>query len=89
MESSTKVLSDMYKLTGGKITLIGAGGVCNADDAYKKIRAGASLVQMYSSFSLQGPSVIPKIKRGLTDLLIRDKLTLNEAVGIDHKSCKL
>ena len=53
MESSTAVLSEMYRLTKGRIPLIGCGGVSDGKDAYRKIRAGASLVQMYTAFAYQ------------------------------------
>ena len=88
-EMSTKVLSDMYKLTNGKIAIIGAGGISSGEDAYAKIKAGASLLQVYSAFSIKGPSLIPKINNELAALLRRDKISLHEAVGIDHRVKKI
>ncbi|GFQ07320.1 dihydroorotate dehydrogenase (quinone) mitochondrial [Phtheirospermum japonicum] len=59
---STNILKDMYILTKGRIPLIGCGGISSGEDAYKKIRAGATLVQLYTAFAYGGPALIPKIK---------------------------
>lgn len=86
-DMSTKLLSDMYKLTNGRIPLIGVGGVATGRDAYEKIRAGASLVQLYSSLALEGPAVVPRVKRELAQLLKADKFdNVQQAVGAAHKS---
>ncbi len=86
MEPSTKVLHDLYKLTGGKITLIGCGGVASGEDAYAKIRAGATLVQLYTAFALQGPQLIPRIKRELEACLARDGFeSVQDAIGAAHR----
>jgi len=83
---STKLLSDMYRLTGGKIPLIGVGGISSGADAYQKIRAGASLVQLYSALVFHGPGLVREIKSDLTELLKKDGFAcLQDAVGIDHK----
>ncbi|KAL8005515.1 putative dihydroorotate dehydrogenase, class 2, aldolase-type TIM barrel [Plasmopara halstedii] len=85
-ELSTKVLGDMYKLTKGKITLIGVGGVSSGQDAYDKIRAGASLVQMYSCLIYESPLAIPRAKKELASLLQRDGYeSVADAVGAAHK----
>mgnify|MGYP003304662653 CR=1 FL=1 len=55
----------MYNLTGGKIVLIGVGGIFSGRDAYEKIKAGASLAQLYSALIYQGPDLINKIKKEL------------------------
>lgn len=84
---STALLSEMYRLTEGRIPLIGVGGVASAEDAYAKIRAGASLVQLYTALIYQGPSLIPRIKGGLAGLLRRDGFAgVAAAVGADHRS---
>nr|CAD1840831.1 unnamed protein product [Ananas comosus var. bracteatus] len=57
---STNILKEMYILTRGKIPLIGCGGVSSGEDAYKKIRAGATLVQLYTGFAYGGPALIPR-----------------------------
>jgi dihydroorotate dehydrogenase len=85
-EPSTAVLRDMYRLTGGKLPLIGVGGVGSAEQAYAKIRAGASLVQLYSALVFDGPALVGRIKRGLIALLQRDGFaTVAQAVGADHR----
>ena len=82
---STALLADIYRLTGGNITLVGVGGVASAEDAYAKIRAGASLVQLYTALVFEGPALIGRIKRGLAELLRRDGFSsIAEAIGADH-----
>ena len=71
-EPSTALLAEMYQLTGGKLPLIGVGGVSSGADAYAKIRAGASLVQLYTALVYQGPGLVERIKRELAALLARD-----------------
>lgn len=82
--SSTEILSRMYRLTGGKIPLIGVGGISSADDAYVKIRSGASLLQLYSALVYQGFGLVRDIVEGLPVLLARDGFThVSEAIGVD------
>ena len=82
---STAVLADMYRLTGGKLPLIGVGGIASAEDAYAKIRAGASLLQLYTALVYEGPGLVGRIKRGLAQRLRADGFaSLAEAVGADH-----
>jgi dihydroorotate dehydrogenase len=84
-DRSTSVLSDLYRFTQGKIPLIGVGGVASGQDAYRKIRAGASLVQLYSALTYAGPVLIPRIKADLAALLRRDGFaSASHAVGADH-----
>eukprot|EP00300_Choanocystis_sp_HF-7_P009427 c16428_g1_i1.p1 GENE.c16428_g1_i1~~c16428_g1_i1.p1 ORF type:complete len:141 (+),score=24.32 c16428_g1_i1:846-1268(+) len=81
---STQTLRSMYRLTEGKIPLIAVGGVASAEDAYEKIRCGASLVQVYSALVYQGFGLVPDIKIGLADILKRDGFShVSEAIGID------
>jgi dihydroorotate dehydrogenase len=83
-DSSTRVLKEVYRLTHGKVPLVGVGGVDSGATAYAKIRAGASLVQLYTALSLQGPAVLYEIKRDLALLLQRDGFTsVSQAVGAD------
>ena len=85
-EPSTRVLADIYRLTGGRLPLIGVGGIAGAEHAYAKIRAGASLVQLYTALIYQGPRLIRDIRRGLPALLEQDGFaTLAAAVGADHR----
>ncbi|XP_055951077.1 dihydroorotate dehydrogenase (quinone), mitochondrial-like [Argiope bruennichi] len=84
---STEAIKDMYKLTKGQIPIVGVGGVSSGEDAYEKIKAGASLVQLYTALTYEGPPVIGKIKRELKELLIADNYNnIAEAVGADHRS---
>lgn len=79
---STELISNMYQLTKGKIPIIGVGGIFTGQDAYDKIKAGASLIQLYTSFVYHGPSRISRIKQELDVLLRADGFTsLSEAVG--------
>ena len=85
-EPATQVLFDLYRLTGGAIPLIGVGGVASGADAYGKIRAGASLVQLYTALVYHGPALVGRIKRDLAALLRRDGFTqISQAVGADHR----
>eukprot|EP00058_Branchiostoma_floridae_P019413 XP_002604903.1 hypothetical protein BRAFLDRAFT_264353 [Branchiostoma floridae] len=84
---STETVRDMYKLTKGQLPIIGVGGVSCGADAYEKIRAGASLVQLYTAMAYQGPPVVNRIKRELEKLLREDGFTsVSEAVGADHRA---
>ncbi len=81
-EKSTQVLAQLSQLTAGKLVLIGVGGISTADEAYAKIRAGASAVQLYTAMVYDGLSVVPRIARGLDALLARDGYeTVAAAVG--------
>jgi dihydroorotate dehydrogenase len=72
----------MHILTEGKLPLIGVGGVSNPVEAYQKICAGASLVQLYTGVAFQGPMLISKIKWGLIELLEKDGFSsIRDAVG--------
>ena len=85
LEPSTRVLSEMYKLTAGRIPLIGVGGVASGADAYAKIKAGATLVQFYSAMIFYGPAQVQMIKRELAALLVADGFSsISEAIGSDH-----
>ncbi|CAM9748609.1 unnamed protein product, partial [Discosporangium mesarthrocarpum] len=82
---STQTVRDMYRLTKGEVPLIGVGGIATGADAYEKIRAGASLVQVYSMLVYTGPGAVPRIKEELAALLRRDGFrSVAEAVGADH-----
>jgi dihydroorotate dehydrogenase len=81
---STQLLRRMYERTRGRVALVGAGGVASAEDAYAKVRAGASLVQVYTALAYAGPGLARDISEGLADLLERDGfLNIAEAVGKD------
>ena len=79
---STLVLKKMYKLTNGQIPLIGVGGISNGLECYEKIKSGASLVQLYSALTYEGPLVVKKILSDLVNLLKTDGYkNIKEAVG--------
>jgi len=79
---STNLIRHIYKQTQGKYTIIGLGGVFSAEDAYEKIKAGASAVQMVTGMIYKGPMVIKRINKGLVQLLERDGYShISEAIG--------
>jgi dihydroorotate dehydrogenase len=83
---STRVLGDMYRLCGGKIPIIGVGGINDAETAYAKIRAGAALVQLYSALVYEGPGLVGQIIRGLGERVRADGFSsIGDVVGIDHR----
>ncbi len=86
MDHATACLVKMYRLTAGRIPIVGCGGVASGRDAYVKIRSGATLVQLYSALVYQGPGLVTKIKRELADCLLADGFnSVSEAVGADVK----
>jgi len=86
-EPSTRVLRELYALTRGRIPLIGAGGVSSGHEAYQKLRAGASLVQLYTAFAYEGPPLVRRVKAELADCLAADGFACAaEAVGADHRA---
>lgn len=85
-DKSTAVIRNFYRLTGGKLPIIGVGGISSAQHAYEKIKAGASLVQLYTGLVYEGPSVAHSINSGLLGLLEKDSLSsVQDAVGIDNR----
>jgi dihydroorotate dehydrogenase len=78
----THFVSHIYKSTRGRLPIIGVGGIFNAEDAYDKITAGASAVQIYTGFVYEGPAAVKRINQGLIKLLDRDGFrSVGEAVG--------
>ncbi|MEE2661662.1 MAG: quinone-dependent dihydroorotate dehydrogenase [Pseudomonadota bacterium] len=76
------MVEDMYKRTEGQVPIIGSGGIASGADAYAMIRAGASLVQLYTALVFRGPLLIPQIKHELAFLLAKDGFkSVNDAVG--------
>jgi len=85
-DRSDDVVSLIYRLTRGELPTIGVGGVFTAEDAWKKICAGASLIQLYTGFIYEGPRVAHRINEGLAKILKREGFrTLDEAVGCSLK----
>jgi dihydroorotate dehydrogenase len=81
--ASTKMLAQAFLRIERKIPLIGVGGVDSAEAAWAKVRAGASLVQLYSAMVYKGPGLIGDIKRGLVETLAAENTSLAQAVGRD------
>ncbi len=83
-QPSTEILRQMRQRLGHSMVLVGVGGISSGADAYAKIRAGASLVQLYTALVFQGPGLITRIKRDLAWLLARDGFAhVADAVGKD------
>ncbi|CCW19857.1 Dihydroorotate dehydrogenase [Sphingobium indicum BiD32] len=81
---SLQKLLDFRRLLGARLPLIGVGGIANAEQAYARIRAGASLVQLYSALVYEGPYLAKRINHGLKALMARDGFaTIDQIVGID------
>ena len=81
------VLRRAYALSGGRLPLIGVGGIDSAEAAYARIRAGASLIQLYTALVYRGPRLVGEITQGLARLLAADGCaSLADAVGADHRA---
>lgn len=79
---SNQVVALIYRLTRGALPIIGVGGVFTAEDAWEKISAGASLIQLYTGFIYEGPNVARRINEGLAEILKREGFSsLDDAVG--------
>jgi dihydroorotate dehydrogenase len=83
-EASTFVLKETCRRVGKRVVLVGVGGVSSGADAYAKIRAGASLVQLYTALAYEGPGLIARVKRELLECLTRDGFAhVTDAIGVD------
>lgn len=79
-------LRDIHRISKGRIPLIGVGGIASAEDAYARIKAGASLVQLYTALVYQGFGLVKRINEGLAEFLERDGFkTVKEAVGTESR----
>ncbi|XP_014235921.1 dihydroorotate dehydrogenase (quinone), mitochondrial [Trichogramma pretiosum] len=84
---STRCIANMYQLTNGRIPIIGVGGIFSGADAYGKLKAGASLIQIYTAFTYHGPPIVGRIKRELSQLLHDDGINnISEVVGKEAKT---
>lgn len=82
---SNKLILETYKTYGKKLTIIGVGGVFTAEDAYEKIKRGASLVQLITGLIYGGPQIVGAINKGLVALLQKDGYNnISEAIGTHH-----
>jgi dihydroorotate dehydrogenase len=81
---ATSFVRHLYRATHNKIPIIGVGGIFTADDAYEKIKAGATAVQIYTGFIYEGPAAVKRINEGLLRLIERDRLqSIGEAIGAE------
>ncbi|WP_322903631.1 quinone-dependent dihydroorotate dehydrogenase [Paenibacillus campi] len=85
-ERSTEIISRVYRQTEGKLPIIGCGGIFSSEDAYDKIKAGSSLVEIYTSFIYEGPQITRRLHNGIRELMQRDGFAhISEAVGAAHR----
>jgi dihydroorotate dehydrogenase len=85
-QRSTAMIHRIYQLTNGEWPIVGVGGISNAEDAWEKIGAGACLLQAYSGFVFEGPSLTKTVVNGLNKKLKQSSFsTLDEAIGFAHK----
>lgn len=82
-QRSTAILARLFRETKGEIPLIGVGGIGSAEQAWDKLRAGASAIQLYSALIYKGFSLVPQIAEGLDDRLAKERLSLAELTGRD------
>ncbi|ANE48280.1 diguanylate cyclase [Paenibacillus swuensis] len=81
---STETVRSIYRQTKGAIPIIGSGGIFTAQDAYDKVKAGASMIELYSALIYHGPHIVKEIHSGLRELLKRDGFThISQAIGKD------
>lgn len=83
---STEIISAIYHLTKGSLPIVGVGGIFTAEDAFEKICAGASLVQIYTGMIYEGPAIAKRINEGLFEIFNKHGIkTFDEAVGVSSK----
>ncbi len=87
--AAQRACARLHLALGPRVPLIGVGGIFTAEDAYARIRAGASLIQLYTALIYEGPGVARAVASGLARLLERDQLTLSQAIGLDAKELAL
>ncbi len=86
-QRSTKIIKFIWQQTEGKLPIIGIGGIFTAEDAWDKITAGASLIQVYTGWVYQGPGMVKQILQGLLQKLDERGLnSISEAIGLAHKN---
>ncbi|HHP7230921.1 MAG TPA: quinone-dependent dihydroorotate dehydrogenase [Xenococcaceae cyanobacterium] len=86
-QRSTEVIRFIYRETNGKLPIIGVGGIFTAQDAWSKIIAGATILQVYTGWIYQGPWLVKEVLSGLLQRLARQNLShISDAVGLEHKN---
>lgn len=84
---SVECIRTMYELTDGTLPIIGVGGVGSGHDAYEMIRAGASVIELYTILTYEGPGVVSQIRNELIHLLYTDGYkSVQDAIGCDHET---
>lgn len=85
-DRATAWVREIYQEVGDKVPIIGVGGIFNGDDAYAKIKAGASLVQVYTGMIYEGPGIVKSINKRLVQLLKQDGFeSIEQAVGVEAR----
>ena len=85
-ENSNLIIKKFFKIIKNQVPIIGVGGISSGISAYEKIRAGASLLQLYTGLVYKGPFIVKTIKQELAELLKKDGFSsLEKAVGVDSK----
>lgn len=85
-DRATDVIRHIYRSTNGTLPIIGVGGIFSADDAWEKLTAGASLLQVYTGWIYEGPNLAKRIMAGLLDRLEAHGLDrIDQAIGLDHR----
>lgn len=85
IKEADALLAHVYRTSGKRFTVIGVGGIFTAEDAYRKIRLGASLVQLITGMIFEGPQLVGDINLGLAKLLARDGFaSVSDAIGVDN-----
>ncbi len=85
-DRSTEVIRFIWQQTQGQIPIIGVGGIFSAEDAWEKITAGASLIQIYTGWIYEGPMIVRRILAGLLSKLEQNQLnSITEAIGLESK----
>ena len=83
-DKSTEMIRKIYKITKGKIPIIGVGGILTAEDAWEKITAGASILQIYTGLVFEGPAIAKSIVKGLKKRVESEGFeSISDAVGIE------
>ncbi len=83
---ANEMVREMYALTSGRVPIIGVGGIRSGRDAYDRIRAGASAVQLYTGLTYEGPGIAVRVKKQLSELLRHNGFhSVKDAVGADHR----
>jgi dihydroorotate dehydrogenase subfamily 2 len=83
---SNELISNTYKYAGGKIIIVGVGGIFNAQDAYEKIKRGSNLLEIITGMIYEGPQIIGQINKELVELLKKDGYShISQAIGSDYK----